>query len=191
MPRKELQYTRTLNKWKREFSAAAAKDNYAELLRPIKHLELECSPKDALVSTVSLVSAVVDYCRIDGRDCEAFLKQQNYQPDSGGENEYCLIFDLTGLTGSYFGRILTDINFTSIDLEDLFNHPWPMSETAGFKDVYITRLDGKRIGEQELERLYEQVRSDMYDGYSEDELSVDVSMTDFPDTALIYAVETE
>jgi len=191
MPRKELRYTRAFKKWVREFSAAAAEDDYAELLRPIKHLELECSAKDALVSTVSLVSAVVAYCQMDGRDCEAFLKRQQYRLDSGGENEYCLIFDLTGLTGSYFGRILTDINFTSIDLEDLFNHLWPMSETAGFTDVYITRLDGKRIGKRELKRLYEQVASDMYYGYSEDELSVDVLTTDFPDTALIYAVETE
>jgi hypothetical protein len=66
-----------------------------------------------------------------------------------------------------------------------------MSETAGFTEVYITRLDGKRIGKRELKRLYEQVTSDMYYGYSEDELSLDVSMTDFPDAALKYAVETE
>jgi hypothetical protein len=191
MHRKELQYTRAFQKWMRGFSAAAVKDNYAELLRPLEHLELECSGEDALASTISLVLAVVVFCQMDGRDCETFLKQQHYQLDADDETEYCLIFDLTGLKGSYFGRILTDINFTSIDLEDLFNYPWPMSETAGFTEVYITRLDGKRIGKRELKRLYEQVTSDMYYGYSEDELSVDVSMTDFPDTALIYAVETE
>ena len=112
-------------------------------------------------------------------------------PISNDEIEYCLVFDLTGLTGSYFGRILTDINFTSVDLEDLFNHSWPMSDTAGFTEVYITRLDGKRIGKRELGRLYKQVTSDLYYGYSEDELSVDVSMTIYPDTALIYAVEME
>jgi hypothetical protein len=32
MPSKELQYTRALQKWMREFSAAAVKNNYAELL---------------------------------------------------------------------------------------------------------------------------------------------------------------
>lgn len=191
MPSKELQYTRAFQKWMREFSTAAAKDNYAELLRPIKHLKLECSAKDALASTISLVLAVVVYCEMDGRNCETFLKQQHYQLDANDEIEYCLVFDLTGLTGSYFGRILTDINFTSVDLEDLFNHSWPMSDTAGFTEVYITRLDGKRIGKRELGRLYKQVTSDLYYGYSEDELSVDVSMTIYPDTALIYAVEME
>jgi hypothetical protein len=191
MPSKELQYTRAFQKWMREFTAAAVKDNYAELLRPIKHLKLECSATDVLTSTISLVLAVVAYCQMDGRDCEAFLKQQHYRLDSDDETEYCLIFDLTGLKGSYFGRILTDINFTSIDLEDLFNHVWPMSDTAGFTEVYTSRLDGKRIGKRELGRLYKQVTSDMYYGYSEEELSVDVSMTDFPDTALIYAAETE
>ena len=103
-----------------------------------------------------------------------------------------MIFDLSDATSKCYGRILTDINFTSIDLEDLFNHPWPpMSEAAGFSDVYITRLDGKRIAKQELRRLYKLVAEDMYYGYSEEELSVDVLPTDFADTVLIYAVETE
>jgi len=45
---------------------------------------------------------------------------QHYQLDSYEETEYCLIFNLPALKGSYIGRILTDISFTSIDLEDLF-----------------------------------------------------------------------
>ena len=49
-----------------------------------------------------------------------------------------------------------------------------MSETAGFTEVYITRLDGKRIGKRELNRLFRQVESDMYYGHSEEELAVDV-----------------
>jgi hypothetical protein len=95
------------------------------------------------------------------------------------------------MTSKYFGRILTDINFTSIDLEDLFDHPWPMSNTAGFSDIYITRLDGKRIGTREIRRLYKVVASDMYYGHSEEELSVDVIPSDFDDTVVIYAVETD
>jgi hypothetical protein len=95
------------------------------------------------------------------------------------------------MTSKYFGCILTDINFTSIDLEDLFDHPWPMSNTAGFSDIYITRLDGKRIGTREIRRLYKVVASDMYYGHSEEELSVDVIPSDFEDTVVIYAVETD
>jgi hypothetical protein len=183
MTRNQFNNTRAFEIWNREFSAASMADNYAELLRPIEHLELDCSPEDVLACTISLVSAVVAHCKLDGRDCESFLKQQYSRLDADSENEYCLTFDLSGTTGRYFGRILTDSNFTSIDLEDLFNHPWPMSKTAGFTRVYITRLDGERIGEQELERLEEQVTSDMYSGYSEDELSAYVSMSDFKDTA--------
>ena len=189
--RSELQYTRAFNKWGREFSAAAAADNYAELLRPIQHLELECSAKHAMTATLSLVCAVVAFCKLDGRDCEAFLKQQQYRPASGSENEYCLTFDLSGTASRYLGRILTDTNFTSIDLEDLFDYPWPMSQTAGFSQVYITRLDGKRIGKRELKRLYKQVAEDMYYGHSEEELSMDVIPSDFDDTVVIYAVDTE
>ena len=68
--RNQLQCSRAFQKWMRQFSAAAAKDNYAELLRPIKHLKLECSAQNALASTISLVLAVVVYCQMDGRDCE-------------------------------------------------------------------------------------------------------------------------
>jgi hypothetical protein len=144
-----------------------------------------------MMATVSLVSAVVAFCKLDGRDCEVFLRQQQYRPDSGSENEYCLTFDLSGPSGKYFGRILTDTNFTSIDLEDLFDYPWPMSQTAGFAEVYITRLDGKRIGKRELRRLYKLVAADMYYGHSEEELSVDVIPSDFDDTVVIYSVETD
>ena len=187
----QSRYVRPFQKWLREFTAAAAADNYAELLRPIEHLELKCSPKNAMAATIALVNAIVAYCQLDGRDCEAFLTRQQYGFNSDGGNKYCLIFDLSGTTSKYFGRVLTDINFTSIDLEDLFDHPWSMSNTAGFTEAYITRLDGKQIRKREMGSLYKVVASDMYYGHSEDELSVDVSMTYFPDTALIYAVETE
>jgi hypothetical protein len=187
----QSRYTRSFQKWLREFTAAAAADNYANLLRPIEHLELKCSPKNAMAATIALVNAIVAYCQLDGRDCEAFLNRQQYglNPDVG--NKYCLTFDLSGMTSKYFGCILTDINFTSIDLEDLFDHPWPMSNTAGFSDIYITRLDGKRIGTREIKRLYQVVASDMYYGHSEEELSVDVIPSDFEDTVVIYAVETD
>jgi hypothetical protein len=187
----QSRYARPFNKWIREFSAAAAADNYAELLRPIEHLELKCSPKNAIAATIALVNAIVAFCKLDGRDCETFLKQQHYRFDPDGACEYCLLFDLSDSTNTYFGRILTDLNFTSIDLEDLFDYPWPMSRTAGFTDVYITRLDGERIGKREWKSLQKIVTSDMYYGHSEEELSVDVLLSDFEDTVVIYAGENE
>jgi hypothetical protein len=187
----QSRYVRPFQKWLREFTAAAAADNYADLLRPIEHLELKCSPKNAMAATIALVNAIVAYCQLDGRDCEAFLTRQQYGFNSDGGNKYCLIFDLSGTTSKYFGRILTDINFTSIDLEDLFDHPWPMSNTAGFTEAYITRLDGRQIHKREIGSLYKVVASDMYYGHSEDELSVDVIPSEFEDTVVIYAVETD
>jgi hypothetical protein len=188
---KQSRYIRPFQKWLREFTAAAAADNYAELLRPIEHLELKCSPKNAMAATIAMVNAIVAYCQLDGRDCETFVNRQQYGLNSDKRNKYCLIFDISGMTSKYFGRILTDINFTSIDLEDLFDHPWPMSNAAGFTEVYITRLDGKQIGTREIGKLYKVVASDMYYGHSEKELSVDVIPSDFNDTVVIYAVETD
>jgi hypothetical protein len=187
----QSRYVRPFQKWLFEFTTAAAADNYADLLRPIEHLELKCSPKNAMAATIALVNAIVAYCQLDGRDCETFVNRQQYGLNSDKRNKYCLIFDISGMTSKYFGRILTDINFTSIDLEDLFDHPWPMSNAAGFTEVYITRLDGKQIGTREIGKLYKVVASDMYYGHSEKELSVDVIPSDFNDTVVIYAVETD
>ena len=154
-------YARALNQWWLKFSAAAAADNYAELRRPIEHLKLKGSTKNTFSATLALVNAVVACCELDGRDCECFLKQQRYIPKSGGESKYCLLFDLGG-TRKRYGRLLTDAKFTGIDLEDLFDFPWPMFGTAGFTEVWVTRLDGKRIDKRERTRLYNLVSEDMY-----------------------------
>jgi hypothetical protein len=183
--------SKSFDEWRSEFSAAAVADKHRELLRSINHLDFKCSAKNAMEATVWLVCAVVTFCEMDGRDYETFLKQQTYFPNAGCGNKYCLIFDLSSSHKKYYGRIFTDAAFTSIDLEDLFNFAWPMSQTAGFSEVYITRIDGKKITKQELQRLYKLVEEDMYYGYSEEELSVDVIPTDFADTVMIYAAETD
>jgi hypothetical protein len=191
--RSQFKYTRAFNKWKREFAASAKADNYVELLRPIEHLGKDCSKEDMMACTILLVRAVMGYCQMDGRECGGFLKQQYYHPDGRDEVFYSLTFDLSGVASSHFGRILTDINLTYVDFEDLFNHAWTGCDSAGFTEVYITRLDGKRIGKRELKRLNKEVTSDMYYGYNEQELSVDVYTHDFipTDTAYVYATETD
>ena len=191
MMRNQFKYTRVFNKWKREFAAAAAADKYVELMRPLNHLKLKCSPANMLACTNLLVRAVMGYCQMDGRECEAFLKQQHYRLDGKGENFYCLTFDLTGTTGSYFGRILTDTEFTYVDFADLFMHNWSVSSAGGFTTAYITRLDGKRVAKKELKQLYDHVTSDMFSDYTEEEISVDVCMSEFEDTAYINANEAE
>lgn len=183
--------SKSFDEWRSEFSAAAAADKHRELLRSISHLDFECSAKNAMEATVWLVCAVVTFCEMDGRDYQTFLEQQTYFPNAKSKSKYCLIFDLSGTRKKYYGRIFADATFTSIDLEDLFNFAWPMSQTAGFSEAFITRLDGKRIAKQELIRLCKLVQEDMYYGYSEEELSVDVIPTDFADTVMIYAAEND
>jgi hypothetical protein len=83
------------------------------------------------------------------------------------------------------------MNFTYVDFADLFQHMWSASKTAGFSGVYITRLDGKRIGKRELKMLQSQVQEDMYYDYTEEEVSVDVYMSEYEDTAYINAAELD
>jgi hypothetical protein len=78
-----------------------------------------------------------------------------------------------------------------VDFADLFMHSWSVSKTGGFTTAYITRLDGKRISKKKLKNLYDQVASDMYYDYTEDEISMDVCMSQFEDSAYIYVTEAE
>ena len=186
--RSKFKYLREFNTWKRDFAVAAVEDNYAELQRLVKHLGVECSPEHMIACSALLVRAVMGYRQMDGQDSGSFLQRQHYRPGGEDGNFYCLILEIGK---SSFGRILADVELADVDFEDLFNHSWPGLGTAGFTKGYVTRLDGKRIGKRELKQLNERVTSDLYYGYSEEEVSVDVISSGIADTAEIYAVETD
>lgn len=172
--------------WQRQFAADAVADNANEILRHIEYLELDCSRADMLMGTDMLLFATLIYMQMDGGDCESFIADQRYWLRGDDLPYYCLTFNFGK---RHFGRLLTDNAISGVDFADLFNHPWEKYRTAGFHEVYISRLDGDPIDEFELEALRRRVTTDMYLDYAEDEVDVGVCMTEHEDTAMMTAVE--
>jgi hypothetical protein len=172
--------------WQRQFAADAVADDAAEIRRHIEYLEMDCSPADLLMGTDMLLFAILIYMQMDGVDCESFIRRQRYRLCGEDLPHYCLTFNFGK---KHFGRVLTDEAISGVDFADLVNHPWDEYRTAGFHEVYISRLDGEPIEKTELEALHRRVTNDMYFDYSEAEVGVDVYMTENDDTALMVAVE--
>ncbi len=172
--------------WKRQFIADAQSDDYAEMRRHIDYLELGCTPQAMIEDTAMLLLAALVYRQMDGQEWEYILKQQRYRLSGEGLPFYCLTFCL--LEGHH-GRILADEKMTGVDFADLFNHGWNEYETAGFKDVWISRLDGEIIDGAELETLERLFREDMLYDCFEDEVQAWVSETELEDTVLASAMD--
>lgn len=174
------------SQWHRQFSAEAAADGYAEILRHIEYLELDCTPEDMLTDTTLLLAAVLAYAQMDGKNCSSLVQLQRYRLTSEDPPFYCLTFKLCR---GHYGRILTDKALSQVDFADLFDHPWYKYKTAGFHEVFISRLDGEAIGKAELKVLYRRFTTDLYFDYTEDEVAADVHMTELEDTVLATAVD--
>lgn len=174
------------DRWLRQFSADAVADDANELQRHIDYLQLGCSRADLLHGTDLLVLAVMTYLSLDGRDCEPFIEQQKYWLCGEGLPHYILTFELGE---KHFGRLVADKKISGIDFADLFNHPWYAYKTAGFSEVYISRLDGEPFDPGEIDDLERRFTEDICYDYEEDEVSAFVQPTELDDTALAIAVE--
>jgi len=183
---KKLSLDQVFAKWQRKFTADALADDCTEIRRHIKYLELDCTPEAMLEGTGLLLSAVMVYTHLDGGECETLIKQQRYRLGGEGLAFYCLTFNFGK---GHFGRILTDEKIDGVDFADLFDHPWHEYKTAGFNEVWISRLDGQPIGDEKMNNLYYRVRDDFYFDNTEEDLSVSVDMTELDDTAIAVATE--
>lgn len=174
--------------WLRKFSADAIEDDANQIQRHIDYLRLACSRAELIHGSSLLVLANLVYLSMDGRDCKEFLERQRYW--LGGEElpYYILTFEL-GV--GHFGRMLADKKFSDIDFADLFDHPWDLFKSAGFSQIYISRLDGEPIEIDELKEIEQRFVEDMYYDFTEEDVSVTVQSTDIDDTVVVYAQEND
>ena len=157
-----------LEQWEHEFRNAAEADNLALFRDHLQKLELPDEPGALLNGTVQLVGACCAYASLDGQTSERFLEIQKYQPDDVGDARYTFTFDLCGKA---FGRVLVSSKVGTIDLADLYEHPWWEYEVCGYYEFWISRTDGKALSEEEKTELEMEVSEDLNFDYSEDELA--------------------
>lgn len=156
-----------LQRWERDFREAAEADEYAILQDHLCRLELPESPELLLEGTIQIVYACAAYATVDGQSFAAFLKMQTYDTSEAVDAKYAFTFDLCGKA---FGRVLVSNKVGVLDLADLYNHPWEDFKVCGYRSIYISRIDGRKLGSKELARLEKEVTDDLRFDYSEDEL---------------------
>jgi len=83
---------------------------------------------------------------------------QKYQPDNVAAPKYTFTFDLCGKA---YGRVLVNTKVGTIDLADLYGHPWWQYEVCGYHEFWISRTDGKAISEEEKTELEMEVTEDL------------------------------
>jgi hypothetical protein len=156
-----------LQRWEREFRKAAEADEYTLLRDHLCRLELPEDPALLLEGTIQLVIACEAYASIDGQSFAAFLKMQSYDPSDAVDAKYAFTFDLCGKA---FGCVLFSKKMGVLDLADLYNHPWQDYKVCGYHSIFISRIDGRKLGSRELARLERAVTYDLRYDYSEAEV---------------------
>ena len=156
-----------LELWESQFRRDAEADDLALFQDHLYKLGLPDEPEMLLHGTVQLVGACCAYASLDGQTFEKFLAMQKYRPDDGGDERYTFTFDLCGKA---FGRVLVSSKVGTIDLADLYEHPWWEYEVCGYHSFWVSRMDGDDLSAEELAQIQEEVTYDLRFDYTEDEL---------------------
>jgi hypothetical protein len=128
--------------WERDFRAAAKTDGYNVFRDHLQFLGLSGEPVKMMEATILMVHAMADYHQIDGQSLGDFLAMQNYNPACSPASVYMFTFDLCGRA---FGRLVADPEDHTIDLADLFNHPWQPYKVCGYRNIRISHIDWSDI----------------------------------------------
>ena len=97
-----------------------------------------------------MVYAMAAYYQIDGRPDDDFLAMQTYNPAKSPNAPYMVSFDLNGHACA---RLLVDPELKSIDLADLYNHPWHPWKTVGYSQIWISHRDWSDLTKKEMKAL--------------------------------------
>jgi hypothetical protein len=158
-----MAYT-NLRRWMLKFRKDAEADKYALFRDHLHKLGLPDNPEWLLEGTIQVVIDCEAYASIDGLSYADFLKMQSYDPADAANAKYAFTFDLCGKA---FGRVLLETKGAIPDLADLYNHPWQDYKVCGYHSIYISRLDGRKLGRRELALLRKEVIYDLRYDYSE------------------------
>ena len=161
---------RILEKWEREFRAAARADDYATFRTHLRRLALPNKPKLMLEGTIVLVRMCSAYLTMDGRNkaFRQFLGLQIYNPAEATNARYVFTFDMCGKA---FARILVEATLQTLDLADLYGSPWFDYKVVGFHRLWISHPDWSHLRKKEMNQLETALTEDLRYDYSEDELN--------------------
>jgi len=157
----------TLREWEKAFRAAAKADRYDVFRDHMRFLGLPGRPVSMMTATILMVHASAAYREIDGRSLDGLLAMQRYNPAWSTDAPYTFTFDLHGHA---YARLLVDPEVHTIDLADLYGHPWESYRSVGYCTLWISHRDWTDLTAEEMSSLEEKVTEDLRFDYSEDEL---------------------
>ena len=158
-----------LKRWMLKFRKDAEADKYALFRDHLRKLGLPDNPELLLEGTIQVVIACEAYASIDGQSFATFLEMQSYDPSESVDAKYAFTFDLCSKA---FARVLVATKGSIPDLADLYNHPWEDYKVCGYHSIYVSRIDGRKLGSRELARLEREVTNDLRYDYAEEEVDL-------------------
>jgi hypothetical protein len=175
--------------WEREFRSSAKEDNYALFRNHLHKINLTDKPKLLLEGTILMAAACCAYAQVDGQSYTEFLEMQKYDPVDARDAKYAFTFELRGKA---FARILVLRQYgSSLDLADLYNHPWSKYKTCGYHQLWVSRTDGKALTSKEKKLIEKDVTYDLRFDYNKDEVDFWFDDSTIEGTLRVYVYDVD
>ena len=161
--------TDAYRKWSNRFRCEAVIDSAALLRKHLQRIGLPDEPEKLVEGTIQCVNVAEAYSRNEGQAMKEFLSQQAYHPTLDPNTYFSFTFNLQGHT---FARIITPLNKKTLDLADLYGHPWNKFKMCGYSEIRISRLDDAALSEAEYDQIEKTITDDIFFDFSEDEVYI-------------------
>lgn len=159
----------TFRKWANRFRCEAVIDSATLLRKHLQRIGLPDEPEKLVEGTILCVNVASAYSANEGRTIKEFLSQQSYSPTLDPDTHYSFTFNLRGHT---FARIITPLNDKTLDLADLYGHPWKQFKMCGYSEIRIARLDDTPLSEPEYDQIEKTITDDIFFDFTDDEVYI-------------------
>ncbi len=153
-------------KWANRFRCEAVIDSAALLRQHLQRIGLPDEPEKLVEGTILCVKVAGAYSENEGRTIKEFLSQQSYRPTLDPDSCYSFTFNLRGQT---YARIITPLKDKTLDLADLYGHPWNQFKMCGYSEIRIARLDDTPLSEAEYGNIEKTITDDIFFDFTDDE----------------------
>jgi len=177
-----------INVWSESYLAEAQADEFKEIDRHIDYLSLNVRAKKFVDASLLLVDFGCSSIQGKGLSAVEFLNQQKYRLSGYEQPLYCVTIEITP---THCGRIVCDHRFSRIDLVDLHLQVWFKYQAEGFQRMFISRIDGQEIDQDEMQRIKGVIEEDFHYDYDPKDIHLELEYFDelCPDT-IVFTVSS-
>jgi len=175
-------------KWSIRFRCEAVMESASLLRKHLQRIGLPDEPEKLVEGTILCVNVAGAYSAIEGRSIKEFLSQQSYRPTLDPDSYYSFTFNLRGHT---FARIISPLKDKTLDLADLYGHPWNQFKMCGYSEIRIARLDDADLSEAEYDQIEKTITNDIFFDYTDDGVWIAFDRSAVPGILVAYLLDME